>query len=68
MGIPPLAPLEMFTHEKQNLKFIRPFGSICYMHVDKHFRGKLDNKAIKCYLVGFEQLGYKLINCENGKR
>lgn len=36
------------------------FGSIAYLHVPKEKRGKLDDKSIKCRMVGYCPNGYRL--------
>ena len=37
------------------------FGCICFVHIPKHQRDKLDPKAVKCMFVGYpgSQKGYK---------
>ena len=56
---------EMMHNEKPNLSFIKLFGCVEFMHIEKPFRKKLDptsKKGIllgnsdnsKCYLIGFE--------------
>jgi hypothetical protein len=49
---------------KPNLRHLRVFGSIAYVHIPKEKRKKLDAKAEKCILVGYsnEQKGYKCYN------
>ena len=49
---------------KPNLRHLRVFGSIVYVHVPKEKQGKLDAKAEKCILVNYsdEQKGYKCYN------
>jgi hypothetical protein len=57
------------THEryfgmKPDLRHLRVFGSVAYVHIPKEKRKKLDAKAEKCILVGYsdEQKGYKCYN------
>jgi hypothetical protein len=38
---------------KPNLRHLRVFGSIAYVHILKEKRRKLDAKAEKCILVGY---------------
>ncbi|XP_071719575.1 uncharacterized protein [Rutidosis leptorrhynchoides] len=40
--------------EKPNVSYFRVFGSICYVHVPKANRTKLDPKAQKCIFVGYD--------------
>ena len=55
---------ELYFGTKPNLRHLRVFGSITYVHVPKEKRRKLDAKAEKCILVGYldEQKGYKCYN------
>ena len=55
---------ELYFERKPNLRHLRVFGSITYVHVPKEKRRKLDAKAEKCILVGYsdEQKGYKCYN------
>jgi hypothetical protein len=57
-------PYEKYFGMKPNLRHLRVFGSIAYMHIPKEKRKKLDAKAEKCILVGYsdEQKGYKCYN------
>ena len=55
---------ELYFGTKPNLRHLRVFGSIAYVHVPREKRRKLDAKAEKCILVGYsdEQKGYKCYN------
>ena len=55
---------ELYFGTKPNLRHLRVFGSIAYVHVPKEKRRKLDAKAEKCILVSYsdEQKGYKCYN------
>ena len=55
---------ELYFGTKTNLRHLRVFGSIAYVHVPKEKRRKLDAKAEKCILLGYsvEQKGYKCYN------
>ena len=48
------APFEMLYGVKPNVNYFRVFGSICYVHVPKNSRTKLDAKAKKCVFVGYD--------------
>ena len=55
---------ELYFGTKPNLRHLRVFGSIAYVHVPKEKRRKLDAKAEKCFLVAYsdEQKGFKCYN------
>ena len=55
---------ELYFGTNPNLRHLRVFGSITYVHVPKEKRRKLDAKAEKCNLVGYsdEQKGHKCYN------
>jgi hypothetical protein len=48
-----VSPYEQYFGTKPNLRHLRVFGSIAYVHVPKEKRKKLDTKAEKCILVGY---------------
>jgi hypothetical protein len=50
---------ERYFGTKPNLRHLRVFGGIAYVHIPKEMRKKLDAKAEKCILVGYsdEQKG-----------
>ena len=54
----------LYFGRKSNLRHMRVFGNIAYLHVPKEKRRKLDAKAKKCNWVGYsdEQKGYKCYN------
>ena len=55
---------ELYFGTKPNLRHLRVFSSIAYVHVLKEKGRKLDAKAEKCIFVGYsdEQKGYKCYN------
>ena len=55
---------ELYFGRKPNLKHLRVFGSIAYVHVSDEKLKKLDAKSEKCILVDYshEQKGYKGYN------
>ena len=57
-----MTPIEMFTGSKPNLRFVKPFGTIGYIYINAHRRGKLDSKAEKGRLVGMGPKGYKMLS------
>jgi hypothetical protein len=55
---------EQYFGTKPNLRHLRVFGRIAYVHIPKENRKKLDAKAEKCILVSYsdERNGYKCYN------
>lgn len=47
-------PFEMWTGRKPDLEHVRIFGSTAYTHIPKQLRRKLDDKAKKMILVGYQ--------------
>jgi len=50
-------PYEMWHNKKPNLKYLKVFGSIVYVH-QKVRKRKFDDKSSKAILVGFEPNGF----------
>ena len=48
------SPYELWIGRKPRLKHLRIIGSSCYVHIPKQKRRKMDKKAIKGYLVGYD--------------
>lgn len=48
------------------MNYFRIFGSVCYVHVPKSNRTKLDPKSRKCIFVGYDpcRKGWKCMNPE----
>jgi len=46
---------ELMFGEKPNIKNLRVFGFICYVHIPDSQRSKLDPKARKCIFVGYDE-------------
>ena len=46
-------PFTKWYGEPQDVSYFREFGSICYGHVPKQVRQKLDRKARECLFVGY---------------
>jgi len=63
-----MTPYEMLTGQKPNLKHLRRFGETCYAHVPKQKRGKLEENAIQCRIIGFKEKGYLVEEVASGKR
>ena len=62
-------PLEALTSVKPNVSNLRTFGCICYSHISKDERQKLDAKSVKCILLGYgiHVKGYRLFDLEKRK-
>ena len=48
------SPFEILHTVKPNVSYFRVFGSVCYVHVPKSSRTKLDPKARKCVFGGYD--------------
>lgn len=48
------SPYELWTGKKPRIKHMRIIGSTCYAHIPKQKRRKMDNKARKAYLIGYD--------------
>ena len=55
-------PYELWTRKSTDVSHLKIFGTVCYVHVPKQKRQKLDSKALKGYLVGYcgEKEGYRV--------
>lgn len=62
-------PAEIWYNKKPDLSHIKVFGSICYNHVPKQNRTKLESRAVKCIMLGYgsSQFTYRLWDIENDK-
>lgn len=61
-------PAEIWYERKPDVSKFRIFGSVCYNHVPAASRKKLDAKAVKCIMLGYESSSaYRLLNTENNK-
>lgn len=62
-------PYESWYHKRPDLSHIRIFGSEAYAHINKQFRRKLDKKANKLILVGYQadSSNYRLWDSKTGK-
>ena len=57
-----MTPYEAWFGKKPKVEHLRVFGCDAYAHIPKDERGKLDSKARKCILLGYERdrKGYRL--------
>ncbi|KAK3014564.1 hypothetical protein RJ639_010178 [Escallonia herrerae] len=62
-------PFEALYKSKPNVNYFRVFGSICYVHIPKSNRTKLDPKAKKCIFVAYDsrRKGWRCMNPETKK-
>lgn len=60
------SPQELWTGKKPNLKHLRIIGCTCYAHIPKINRKKMDKKAVKGFLIGYDNDdGYRIWCKEN---
>ena len=57
-----MTPFEAYHGRKPSVENLRAFGCVCYAHIAKDERKKLDPVARRCVLVGYgtEVKGYRL--------
>ena len=57
-------PYEILYKRKPSVAHLRVFGCLCYSHVAKDERSKLDSKACKCVFLGYSSSnkGYHLFD------
>ena len=48
------SPFEALYHRKPNVSYFQIFGSVCYVHVSKSNRTKLDPRARQCIFIGYD--------------
>ena len=62
-------PHEAWTNEKPSVDHLKVFGCLCYSHVAKDERQKLDVKARRCIMLGYgtETKAYRLYDIERKK-
>ena len=55
-------PFEAWSGRKPSVNHLKVFGCICYAHVPKETRNKLDETSEKCIFVGYssQSKGYRL--------
>lgn len=59
-GIPGKSPFELWTGKKPSIRHLKIIGCECYVHIPKQFRKKMDKKATKGTLVGYDFGGYRV--------
>ena len=67
-GVDGKSPYELWFKKKPSIKHLRVIGTVCYVHVPDGKRTKLDSKAVRGYLIGYdEDNGYRVIMDYGGK-
>ncbi|MCO5548117.1 hypothetical protein L7F22_001575 [Adiantum nelumboides] len=64
-----ITPYEARYEKKPSVSYLCVFGCLAYAHISQQLRGKLDDKAVKCILVGYSSgsKGYRLYNPTTNK-
>ena len=62
-------PFEAWSRRKPSVNHLKVFGCICFAHVPKEVRHKLDEASEKCIFVGYssKSKGYKLFSLKRNK-
>jgi hypothetical protein len=62
-------PEEAWTGKMTNYSFLKTFGCVAFVHIDKENRTKLEEKSKKCTFIGYSvnDFGYHLWDYENHK-
>ena len=62
-------PFEAWSGRKPSVNHLKVFGSICFAHVPKELRQKLDESSERCVFVGYAShtKGYRLYNLKKKK-
>lgn len=62
------SPYELWMGKKPSLEHLKIIGSPCFVHAPKQNRKKMDKKAIKGVLIGYDNNdGYRIWCKENNK-
>ena len=64
-----MTPFEAWSGEKPQVDHLKVFGCICYAHIPKDERKKLDSKAREAIFLGYgkEKKGYRLYDLSTKK-
>ena len=58
------SPFELWFGKKPSIKHLKVIGTTCYARIPEQKRKKLDKKALKCVLIGYNS--YRLWHQESG--
>jgi hypothetical protein len=61
-----LFPEHVYTKVLPNLKHLRVFGYLVYVHVGKKQEGKMGSKFIRCIFTGYDEVS-KAYHCYNSE-
>ncbi|KAK9927639.1 hypothetical protein M0R45_024815 [Rubus argutus] len=69
MAVKGKTPFEAWSGRKPSVNHLKVFGSICFAHVPKELRQKLDESSERCVFVGYAShtKGYRLYNLKKKK-
>ena len=62
-----MTPYEQFTGQKPNLSKLRTFGCWAWAVIPREGRRKLNERAEKCFFLGYETKGYRLLRCNSNE-
>ena len=65
---PKASPFELVFKRKPRIELMRVFGSVCYAHIARAKRSKLDDSGVRCLLLGYskQHKAYRLLNAGTG--
>jgi len=66
-GHPTKSPYELLTGQKPDLSNMRVWGCLCYVYIHSEKRKKMMDTSYPCRFVGYDDNGYKVVNCATGK-
>ncbi|CAI5712611.1 unnamed protein product [Peronospora destructor] len=63
------SPFELVFKRKPRINLMRVFGSLCYAHIAKAKRSKLDDSGVRCLLLGYakQHKAYRLLDASTGE-
>uniref|UniRef100_A0ABD2WMS0 Integrase catalytic domain-containing protein n=1 Tax=Trichogramma kaykai TaxID=54128 RepID=A0ABD2WMS0_9HYME len=53
-------PYELWYDKDIKLPDLKVFGTECFSHIPKQKRQKLDKKSVKGFVVGYDEMGYRI--------
>ena len=66
---PKACPFETLFHRKPSINVMRVFGSLCYAHIAKEKRRKLDDSGLRSRFLGYakQNKAYRLLDDTTGR-